>query len=114
MGLYTLTLIADDGTSGPASIDTRQFVVKTPLKLGNFALPVTDLTIQGRGLPITVSRAYDSGRTNQNDATTAAGDFGPGWRLEMPDTDMQVTATAKRVDHREIHPAHPRILPQDP
>jgi uncharacterized delta-60 repeat protein/RHS repeat-associated protein len=115
-GLYTLKLTGDDGTSGDPSVDTQQFVVKTPLKLGNFTLPVTDLTVQGHGLPITISRVYDSSRANKYDstATNAAGDFGPGWRLEMPDTDMQVTATASRNTEKDTAAgAYPAFFPGD-
>lgn len=112
-GLYTLTLTADDGTTGPASVATQQFVVKTPLKLGNFTLPVTDLTVQGKGLPITVSRVYDSSRANKYDSTADAGDFGPGWRLEMPDTDMQVTATNNRPHNENSSSEYPGLFPGD-
>jgi uncharacterized delta-60 repeat protein len=109
-GLYTLTLTAKD--AGGAGSDTRRFVVKTPLKLGNFTLPVTDLTVQGHGLPITISRVYDSSRSNKYDALGAAGDFGPGWRLAMPDTDMQVTAMA-RATNKHDNSTYPTFMPGD-
>jgi len=114
-GLYTLELTADDGTAGPASSDTQEFVVKTPLKLGNLSLPVTDLTVQGHGLPITISRSYDSGRANNYDSAIngKSGDFGPGWRLEMPDTDMRITASASRITHSASSSAYPAYFPGD-
>ena len=112
-GLYTLTLTANDGVNAAVSA-TRQMVITTPLKLGNLSLPVTDLTVQGKGLPISISRVYDSSRANKYDAIGAAGDFGPGWRLELPDTDMQVTAMTRVGNrHEDQYQVFPTFLPGD-
>ncbi len=46
-------------------------------KVGNFALSFTDLVIPVAGIPLTVTRQYDS-------LDTSPGDFGPGWRLGLP------------------------------
>ena len=58
------------------------------LKIGNFTLSFTDLTVPVSGIPITVARTYDSlNAASQND-------FGYGWRLEFADTDVR-TSVAK-------------------
>src|SRR6185503_10108208 len=55
------------------------------LKIGNFRLSFTDLSIPVSGIPITVARTYDSLNANQS------GDFGFGWRLEFRQTDLRTS-----------------------
>jgi uncharacterized delta-60 repeat protein len=114
-GLYTLELTANDvaGDEG-ATQATRQIVIKPELKLGNLALPMTDLTVQGRGLPITISRTYDSLRANKYDSIEQdqAGDFGPGWRLDSYDLDMQVSAPS-RPGNTHTAPGYHSFYPGD-
>ena len=82
-GLYKLVLTAG------GTVAEQPFEVKTDLKLGNFALPVTDLTLAAPGgPPITVSRAYDTLRAGTDD-----GDYGYGWRLDASNTSLRTTAT---------------------
>lgn len=79
---YVLVLSATDAAGHIA--DTRVMVhVAGDLKLGNFRLSFTDLTIPVGGIPITISRTYDT----MNSAT--AGDFGYGWRLEFRETALR-------------------------
>lgn len=47
------------------------------LKLGNFTAQFTDLSIPVAGIPITITRRYDS-------LDTSTGEFGAGWRLALP------------------------------
>jgi YD repeat-containing protein len=54
------------------------------LKLGNFHLDVTDLTLPVAGIPVTVGRSYDTLWAGKS------GDFGHGWRLTLGDTRLQV------------------------
>jgi YD repeat-containing protein len=62
----------------------RTITIDTKLKLGNFALSFTDLTIPFAGFPLSVVRKYDTLQANQ------AGEFGYGWQLDIPNTNLQV------------------------
>ncbi|HEY2411363.1 MAG TPA: FG-GAP-like repeat-containing protein [Pirellulaceae bacterium] len=80
-GSYVLRLDATDNSGNEVFTDNR-IGVSGDLKLGNFQLSFTDLTIPVNGIPITVTRTYDS---------LTAGDpgaFGYGWRLEYRDTHL--------------------------
>src|SRR5439155_5638641 len=55
------------------------------LKLGNFTLSFTDLSIPVSGIPITVARTYDSLNAGSSQ------DFGFGWRLEFRDTVLRTS-----------------------
>src|SRR5262249_14606197 len=79
---YVLRLEATDAGGHIATLD-QQVNVKDNLKLGNFTLSFTDLTVPVSGIPINVTRTYDT--------LTAArsGDLGFGWRLEFRDVDVR-------------------------
>src|SRR5207253_1755505 len=53
---------------------TKVFQADGQAKIGNFTLGFDDLSIPLAGIPITLTRTYDS-------RDTSAGDFGNGWRL---------------------------------
>jgi hypothetical protein len=59
--------------------------VEGELKLGNFRLSFTDLAVPVTGIPITLTRTYDTLSANQQD------DFGYGWRMEFRDTDLRTS-----------------------
>ena len=84
-GVYTLRLTATDA-GGNASIATQTFMVDTRLKLGNFGLRFTDLTIPLAGIPIAVERAYD---TLDALPGSTVEDFGQGWSLSVLDFQLQ-------------------------
>jgi hypothetical protein len=69
---YILRLTAYD-TSGRFSALEDELNVSGELKLGNFRLSFTDLTIPVTGIPISVTRTYDSLTASTTD------DFGYGW-----------------------------------
>ncbi|NNF60475.1 MAG: PASTA domain-containing protein, partial [Gammaproteobacteria bacterium] len=71
--LYTIRLAVFD-TGGNQTIATTMVQIDENLKIGNYTLTFTDLQIPMAGIPITVTRTYDS-----RDKRT--GDFGVGWRL---------------------------------
>jgi len=73
--LYTIRLTVFD-TGGNQAIAETMVQVDENLKVGNFSLSFTDLQIPMAGIPITVTRTYDS-RDKQ------MGDFGVGWRLDV-------------------------------
>lgn len=84
---YVLRLTAVDA-GGHTSIDEQTVNVFGDLKLGNFTLSFEDLSIPVTGIPITVTRTYDTLNANQ------PGDFGFGWRLEFRDVQLR-TSVAK-------------------
>ncbi|MEM9828038.1 MAG: putative Ig domain-containing protein [Planctomycetota bacterium] len=89
-GAYTLTLSAIDAGGNTAS-DSETIDIKTDLKLGNFAVSFTDLEVPVAGLPITITRSYDT-----LDADVM-GDFGYGWSLEFTMPKMYVVRSSLGV-----------------
>ena len=81
---YTLRLTATD-TGGISSFVEETIDVGGDLKLGNFQMSFTDLEVPVSGIPISVTRTYDSLAVGTQD------DFGPGWRLEFRDTDLRTS-----------------------
>ncbi len=73
-GLYLLQLEVTD-SSGQISYDGISLSVEGNLKVGNFTYTVDEFTYPMVGLPITVSRTYDSRRKHE------LLDFGYGWSL---------------------------------
>jgi hypothetical protein len=86
-GAYTLKFTAFDA-NGNGSTTERTVNVAGDLKLGNFRLSFTDLTVPVAGIPISVTRTYDSLNANATD------DFGYGWRMEFRDTDLKTSLKA--------------------
>jgi RHS repeat-associated protein len=87
---YILRLEATDAGGHTSSVE-QQVSIKDNLKLGNFTLSFTDLTVPVSGIPISVTRTYDT--------LTAAQDngLGFGWRLEFRDVDVR-SSVAPRTD----------------
>lgn len=54
------------------------------MKLGNFAVSFTDLTIPVAGIPISVTRSYDTVHASRD------GQLGYGWTLSFGDADLRV------------------------
>lgn len=81
---YTLRLSAYD-TNGQGSIISDTISVAGNLKLGNFRLSFTDLSIPVTGIPIALTRTYDTLTSNTQD------DFGYGWRMKFRDTDLRTS-----------------------
>ena len=79
---YVIRLAVAD-TDGVVNI-VEQNVGVSGGQLGNFLIPFTDLVVPVAGIPIQVTRIYDS-----LDADIE-GDFGFGTRLEFRDTDLRV------------------------
>jgi RHS repeat-associated protein len=72
-------------TNGQGTTTEQPLSVAGELKLGNFRLSFTDLTIPVTGIPITLTRTYDTLTSNTRD------DFGFGWRMEFRDTDLRTS-----------------------
>src|SRR5262249_12335916 len=65
----------------------------------NFTLSFTDLTVPVAGIPITVTRTYDTMTANQS------GDFGYGWRLDYRDTHLRTSVPRSGLEADGIYNA---------
>jgi len=91
---YILRLYAENSGGLDTTLD-RVVSVAGNLKLGDFRLSFTDLTIAVSGIPITVTRTYDSLNANSSE------DFGYGWSLEYRDADLR-TSVAPTGDEADL------------
>ncbi|WP_221225038.1 putative Ig domain-containing protein [Aporhodopirellula rubra] len=82
-GSYLVTLTATDA-GGNTATDSEPVNIDSELKLGNFSLSFTDLSIPVSGIPITVTRTYDTLEAD------VSGDFGYGWDLDFNMPTMTV------------------------
>jgi RHS repeat-associated protein len=80
-GLYDIRLTAEDASGNTASIK-RTYQLEGEMKVGNFTISFNDLTIPMAGIPITVTRTYDS-------RVKSKGDFGVGWTLDLKTIEVQ-------------------------
>jgi YD repeat-containing protein len=80
---YALRLTATDGVNTATA--ERTVNVSGNLKLGNFTLSFTDMAVPVAGIPIQVTRTYDTLHSNQS------GDVGFGWRLEFRDVRLRTS-----------------------
>ena len=81
---YTLRLTATN-VQGAETVIEQNINVAGDLKLGNFTLSFNDLTLPVTGIPISVTRTYDSLGSNAQD------EFGYGWRMEFRDTNLRTS-----------------------
>ncbi len=86
---YTIEVFASDGQH-TASVQS-EVGVTGDFKLGNFSISFTDLTIPLAGIPIAVTRSYNS-------LDTSKGDFGAGWRLGLAGSVSDTAAEAQPLD----------------
>src|SRR5208337_516016 len=93
-GAYDLRLEATDIGGNVATID-ETVNVSGNLKIGNFTLSFTDLSIPVSGIPVTLTRTYDSLNANNQDQ------LGYGWRLEYRDTDLTSSVHPTTPDEQE-------------
>ncbi|NJO65358.1 MAG: hypothetical protein HC836_46880, partial [Richelia sp. RM2_1_2] len=82
-------------TGGNGTFASEVVDVAGELKLGNFRLSFTDLEVPVTGIPITLTRTYDTLTSNTTD------DFGYGWRMEFRDTDLR-TSLGKPSEEDEL------------
>jgi YD repeat-containing protein len=80
-GAYTVR-VTFDGANGSSTFVEDTVSVEGELKLGNFRLSFTDLVVPVSGIPITLTRTYDSLTADRS------ADFGYGWRMEFRDTRL--------------------------
>jgi RHS repeat-associated protein len=74
-GTYLIT-VAGTASGGGTSASASSLVVDGDLKLGRYRTSVLDLDAAVGGLPLQLTRTYDS-------FEPAVGDFGHGWRAEL-------------------------------
>lgn len=98
-GGYRLRLSAADTNGNHSSIEST-FEVAGDLKIGNFTLSFTDLSIPISGIPITVTRTYDTLNAAVRD------EFGYGWRLEFRDTDLRTSLLPSGTEELGIYPPY--------
>jgi len=89
-GAYTLVLTAIDSGANK-TIDAASVQIEGGLKLGNFSLGFNDLTVPVAGVPIKLTRRYDS-----LDADVS-GDFGYGWSLDIATTKIELQIDPNRL-----------------
>ena len=84
-GLHEVRLTVTD-TAGRIARATAPVVVREQVKVGHFTVSFVDLEVPVAGLPIRVTRTYDSRDKRR-------GEFGAGWRLELTNVRVQPAAT---------------------
>jgi len=93
LGVWDTSLLLNDEyvirlevatNAGVVNVVENNLGLAGELKLGNFRLSFTDMVIPVAGIPIEITRIYDTLQADRE------GDFGFGWRLEYRNTDLQV------------------------
>ncbi len=99
---YVLKLEVHDTFGSFAAVEV-EVGVSGNLKLGNFQISFTDITIPVAGIPITLARTYDTLRADREE------DFGFGWRLEYRNTDLRTSLPKNGLEDIGIYtPFKPR------
>jgi YD repeat-containing protein len=80
-GTYTLRLTATDNY-GQVSVTTEPIVISKNAKPGDFLLSFTDLSVPVAGLPITITRTYNSFDKGFHD-------FGSAWSLSIANVRIE-------------------------
>jgi RHS repeat-associated protein len=81
-GIYEIQLRLTESTGMIHFAAPIAVVVEGNMKVGAFTLAFEDLKLPVAGIPITVTRTYDS-------RDLRVGDFGPGWRLALNNIRVQ-------------------------
>jgi YD repeat-containing protein len=93
LGVWDTSLLINDeyvirleaaSNAGVVNVVEHNVGLSGELKLGNFRLSFTDMVIPVAGIPIEITRIYDTLQADRE------GDFGYGWRLEYRNTDLRV------------------------
>jgi len=87
-GAYAIRLTVNGGYQ-LASTNVA-FILESSLKLGQFSFSQQDLVIPVNGIPITVTRTYNS-------INPAKGDFGYGWTYALSDMNFSLDETRDTV-----------------
>ena len=82
-GTYAIRLVTTDA-AGQTSVMNSSAVVARQMKVGHFTVSFDDLSLPVAGLPVQVTRTYDSRDKRR-------GDFGTGWTLGVTSARVQKT-----------------------
>ncbi|AJQ96673.1 choice-of-anchor A family protein [Gynuella sunshinyii] len=85
-GQYDIVLYAED-VNGHTASDSTVIGVEGDLKVGNFSITLEDLNIPMAGIPIRLTRTYDSRRRFEDL------DFGYGWSVGYQDVKVEESRT---------------------
>ncbi len=91
-GIYELRLTATDVVGRSTTSEPISVIVDRNLKIGHFTISFNDLTLPVPGLPIQVTRTYDSRAA----AAGLQGDFGLGWTLDIKNVRLQKNRSLSR------------------
>lgn len=83
-GLYHLRLVAED-QFGATAEDNTTITLDGDLKVGNFSITLEDLSIPMAGIPIQVTRTYD---TRQKEQSLS---FGYGWSIDYQNAHLDAS-----------------------
>jgi len=90
-GSYRLRLVVyNPANNAVLAIDEQRIEILNAMKLGDLDIAFTDLSVNLGGIPVNLSRSYDSKRSE------TLGDFGYGWNLNFLDGSVV-------VDHPQGH-----------
>jgi len=105
-GIYEIQLTATDNNGRTVGYGPISVIVEGNAKLGQFTLAFNDLTVPTPGVPITVTRAYDSRSAVQQ----KAGDFGPGWNIALNNIRVQKSHTFDSGWFQTLPPIAPELF----
>ncbi|MEO0454087.1 MAG: putative Ig domain-containing protein [Verrucomicrobiota bacterium] len=88
-GPYYVRILAED-VNGNVNFQGVVLNIDSDLKLGRLTYAITDLNIDLVGLPIQVTRIYDSLEADQT------GDFGHGWKMAFREARLEESAEKAR------------------
>ena len=94
-GSYVLRLTVSNGSF--TKTDEQVMNVTGRLKLGNLHLSFVDLVVPVAGIPITLTRSYDTLNADRK------GDFGYGWTLDEGDFQLQVSQPDGSLAGLDVH-----------
>jgi RHS repeat-associated protein len=84
-GIYELRLTATDISGRTATTDPITVIFDRNLKIGQFTISFNDLAVPVPGLPLQITRTYDSRAA----AAGVRGDFGTGWTMDIRNVRLQ-------------------------
>jgi RHS repeat-associated protein len=84
-GIYDIRLLAIDSNGRNLGVDTT-WRITGDMKVGNFTVTFTDLSVPVTGLPVTVNRTYDSREKQSRD-------FGIGWTVDIQNVKIDENRT---------------------
>jgi RHS repeat-associated protein len=91
-GIYELRLTATDSIGRSVTTEPITVIFDRNLKVGQFTISFNDLSIPVPGLPLQVTRTYDSRAA----AAGIQGDFGIGWTMDLRNVRLQKNRSLAR------------------